>query len=99
MRDFGSGKAPSCGSLFLVPRIGAVVGGGVEPRGPIRRTPEISLTTPAIPKDPIYRGNISPRGATSAISAINFLMSKLPKDLKSFATKTKAPGPPITLSR
>jgi hypothetical protein len=49
--------------------------------------------------NPTYRGNISARGATSAISAINFLMSKLPKELKSFATKTKAPGPPITLSR
>ena len=51
------------------------------------------------PANPIYRVDISPRGATSAISAINFLMSKLPKELKSFATRTKAPGPPITLSR
>ena len=46
--------------------------------------------------DQIYRGNIPPRGAISAISAINFLMSKSPKELKSFATKTKAPGPPTT---
>jgi hypothetical protein len=46
-----------------------------------------------------YRGKTSPRGSISAISAINFLMSKLPKELKSFATRTKAPGPPITLFR
>src|SRR5262249_40459158 len=51
------------------------------------------------PANPAYRGNISSRGPISAISAINFLMSKLPKELKSFATTTKAPGPPITLSR
>jgi len=38
-----------------------------------------------------------PRGPISAISAINFLMSKLPKELKSFATRTKAAGPPITI--
>jgi hypothetical protein len=56
--------------------------------------PTVGLTA-----NPIYRVDISPRGATSAISAINFLMSKLPKELKSFATRTKAPGPPITLSR
>src|SRR5215471_7622565 len=41
----------------------------------------------------IYRANISAPGPISAISAINFLMSKSPKELKSFATKTKAPGP------
>jgi len=50
-------------------------------------------------RDPIYRASISAPGPISAISAINFLMSKSPKELKSFATKTKAPGPPITLSR
>jgi hypothetical protein len=38
--------------------------------------------------NPAYRGKISPRGPISAISAISFLMSKLPKELKSFATKT-----------
>jgi hypothetical protein len=45
-----------------------------------------------------YRGTNSSRGPISAISAINFLMSKLPKELKSFATRTKAPGPPMTWS-
>lgn len=39
-----------------------------------------------------YRGTNSSRGPISAISAINFLMSKLPKELKSFATKSRAGG-------
>jgi hypothetical protein len=58
-----------------------------------------SIIVQTDPPNPIYRVDISPRGATSAISAINFLMSKLPKELKSFATRTNAPSPPITLSR
>ena len=45
------------------------------------------------------RSGPAPGGVASAISAIIFLMIAWPKELKSFASTTKAPDPPITLSR
>jgi hypothetical protein len=38
-------------------------------------------------------------GRVCAISAISFLTSALPKELKFSATMTNAPGPPMTLLR
>jgi hypothetical protein len=48
-----------------------------------------------------YRIAVRPlaAGVASAISAIIFLTMASPNELKSLASMTKLPGPPVTLSR
>src|SRR5262249_44498226 len=46
-----------------------------------------------------YRTAVAGLPRASAISAIIFLMMACPKDLKSWASRMKRPGPPMTLSR
>src|SRR5687768_5818811 len=80
---------PSTNFLFFINRLETFQTVGIQ----VQRQ---SIASPARRVQP--RGRSFGRGA-DAISAISLLMIAWPNELKSCASTTNAPGPPITLSR